>query len=103
MEGRRSRRCTESVVASCVSVADQNIGINKPKPSDSSRQDKMRQASEVRFTYTSLHLINCNISSTTSRVVVASSIFLHRNFMVALNCPAYWNCMSGRQPAILQH
>ena len=34
VESRRSRRCTESVVASCVSVADQNIGINKAKPSD---------------------------------------------------------------------
>jgi len=43
VEGRRSRRCTESVVASCVSVADQNIGINKPKLPTTPRQDKARQ------------------------------------------------------------
>jgi hypothetical protein len=43
VESRRSRRCTELVVASGVSAADQNIGINKPKPSGQSRQDRTNE------------------------------------------------------------
>lgn len=66
----RSRRCTESVVASCVSVADQNIGINKPKPSDNSRQDRARQAPRFIEHLTSSESTICYFNFNTSYMLL---------------------------------